>query len=201
MARAAGHDRSSEPLGAAVSHLLRRGAYCDSIVLLELQKALLALPGVEDAGAVMATGTNLDLLAVRGLLPAGLADVAPDDLLVVVRAATEELARAALAETDPLLTRRRGEAGGDYRPRSLGAAARLNGVNDAFVQPCLQCEGLVREPFVLRRPPPRREEDGHFVEARRQRRLEAHVLAELLRPVPHLGAAQQHVEGTGHRAA
>ena len=109
----------------ALRHQLRPGAYCDSIVLLEVQKALAALPGVLDAGAVMATGVNLALLAARELLPLGLPPAAPDDLLVVVRGETGEAAGRALAEVDGLLARRRGGEGGDYRPKSLAAAVKL----------------------------------------------------------------------------
>ena len=52
---------------------VRPGAYRDSIVLMQLQVALAELPGVEDAGAVMATPENLGLLEASGLLP----DLAP----------------------------------------------------------------------------------------------------------------------------
>ena len=34
---------------------LRRGAYYDSVVLMQLQRGLIALPGILDAGVVMAT--------------------------------------------------------------------------------------------------------------------------------------------------
>jgi FdrA protein len=106
-------------------HQLRRGAYCDSIVLLEVQKAMADLPGVLDAGAVMATEVNLALLAARDLLPPGLASTAPDDLLVAVLGESEAAAAGALAQVDALLARRRGGEGGEYRPRSLAAAVKL----------------------------------------------------------------------------
>jgi hypothetical protein len=41
---------------------VRAGAYYDSVVLMQLQRGLLELPGVEDAGVVMATQANRDLL-------------------------------------------------------------------------------------------------------------------------------------------
>ena len=40
-------------------HEIRPGAYYDSVVLMQLQRALVALDGVEDAGVVMSTPTNL----------------------------------------------------------------------------------------------------------------------------------------------
>ena len=111
---------------SVLRHELRAGAYCDSIVLLKLQKSLAALPGVLDASAVMATDTNLALLAANGLKPEGLGDPAPDDLLVVVRAGAEDAAVEALRQVDALLTQRTGDGGDeeDFRPRSLASALR-----------------------------------------------------------------------------
>ena len=37
---------------------IRQGAYYDSVVLMQLQKSLAGLPGVFDAGVVMATPAN-----------------------------------------------------------------------------------------------------------------------------------------------
>ena len=104
----------------------RPGAYCDSIVLMQLQSALANLPGVSDAGVVMATQANLALLAANGLLPEGEAAV-PDDLLVVLKAETDAAGKEALAQVDSLLARRRATAGDeeDYRPRSLETAVRM----------------------------------------------------------------------------
>ena len=47
---------------------IRPGAYYDSVVLMQLQRNLAALPKVEDAGVVMATPANLELLADSQLL-------------------------------------------------------------------------------------------------------------------------------------
>ena len=71
-------------------HQVRRGAYADSIVLMQLQSSLAALDGVLDAGVVMATAANLDLLRAGDLLPKDLpAELGADDLLVVVSAESE----------------------------------------------------------------------------------------------------------------
>ncbi|MCP3962014.1 MAG: acyl-CoA synthetase FdrA [bacterium] len=109
----------------------RPGAYYDSIVLMQLQSALAAEPGVSAAGVVMATEANLALLESTGLRPAGAATV-PDDLLVAVRADTEAAGDDALARLDSLLDRRRASAADasagheeDYRPRSLETAVRM----------------------------------------------------------------------------
>lgn len=100
---------------------IRRGAYYDSVVLMQLQRTLLGLPGVEDAGVVMATPANRELLAASALdVDSSLAG--PDDLLIVVRGGTAAAADEALAQVDTLLTRRRSFADHKFRPRSLSAA-------------------------------------------------------------------------------
>src|SRR4051812_967166 len=82
---------------------IRRGAYFDSIVLMQLQRSLTELPGVQDAGVVMGTPANCDLLAASDLLPDSARAAGPDDLLIVVRAETEAVARDALAQVNFLL--------------------------------------------------------------------------------------------------
>ena len=44
---------------------IRPGAYYDSVVLMHLQRALANLDGVEDAGVIMATPANCELLELR----------------------------------------------------------------------------------------------------------------------------------------
>lgn len=104
---------------------IRRGAYADSIVLMHLQSSLAALPGVEDAGAVMGTAANLELLAGNELQAPEFEDVAPDDLVLVVRAESAAAADEALGRVDELLAARRGGEEAEFRPRSLSSAARL----------------------------------------------------------------------------
>lgn len=111
--------------GPSVRCAVRPGAYYDSIVLMQLQRALAALPGVLDAGVVMATPANRDLLAASGLLPGEEVAAGPDDLLIAVRAESEAAAGEALARVDALLAiRRAGAAGQEFRPRSLVSAFR-----------------------------------------------------------------------------
>jgi FdrA protein len=91
---------------------------------MQLQRALAALPGVLDAGVMMATPANRDLLAASGLLPGEAATAGPDDLLIAVKAESEAAAGEALARVDSLLAVRRAEAGQGFRPRSLSTAVK-----------------------------------------------------------------------------
>ncbi|MEX2143191.1 MAG: hypothetical protein WD740_01240, partial [Anaerolineales bacterium] len=103
---------------------VRPGAYFDSVVLMQLQRNLLALPGVQDAGVVMATPANLELLADSDLLQTEGKSAKPEDLLIVVRAASGKEAEAALAQTDELLKRRRSTVAGSFQPHSLAVASK-----------------------------------------------------------------------------
>ncbi|HLE61797.1 MAG TPA: hypothetical protein VI750_01595, partial [Pyrinomonadaceae bacterium] len=103
---------------------VRPGAYFDSVVLMQLQRNLLTLPGVEDAGVVMATPANLELLADSDLLSHEGKSAKPEDLLIVVRAAKGTDADDAIRKVDELLKQRRTSASSAFRPRSLAAATK-----------------------------------------------------------------------------
>ena len=104
-------------------HDVRRGAYYDSVVLMQLQRGLIGLPGVLDAGVVMATAANCDLLAANSLLPDSIS-ASPDDLLIVVKAERDSAASDAIDQVDALLARKRSSASQDFRPRSLSSAVK-----------------------------------------------------------------------------
>ena len=103
---------------------IRSGAYYDSVVLMQLQRSLAGLPGVEDAGVVMATPANCFLLGEATLYTEEARRASSDDLLIVVRAADQPSAQAALDQVDPLLAIRRSQTSGAFNPRSLDSALR-----------------------------------------------------------------------------
>lgn len=103
---------------------IRAGAYYDSVVLMQLQKALAGLPGVVDAGVVMATPANLELLEAGDLLTPAAKTAKPDDLLIVVKGEDAAAATYALSQVNELLQRRRATTNQTFRPKSLAAAAK-----------------------------------------------------------------------------
>src|SRR5579864_5615771 len=141
---------------------VRPSAYHDSAALMRVQQALRGFPGIDEAGVVMATPANLDLLRQAGLdpetltTPGGGADTAPEirsnDLVVMVRGAGLTEVDAALGAVDELLARRpdAGASEGSYRPRTVATAVRqLAGANLALVSvPGRFAAGVARE--VLR---------------------------------------------------
>lgn len=104
---------------------IRVGSYYDSVVLMQLQRALAALPAVLEAGVVMGVPANKTLLAHSGLLTDDVEQAAPEDLILIVRAESAHAAQAALAKVDDLLAARPSQPGGAYRPKTLAAATRM----------------------------------------------------------------------------
>lgn len=104
---------------------IRSGAYYDSAFLMNVQRSLAALPNVEDAGVVMGTEGNKELLAHINLLSPEVNSAKPDDLVVVVRADTEAHAAEAISKVDELLTKRKKTSGDEYRPQSIETADQI----------------------------------------------------------------------------
>ncbi len=129
---------------------VRRGAYYDSVVLMQLQRGLIDLPGVLDAGVVMATPANCELLAANQLLPDSVI-TNPDDLLVVIKAEDDSSASDAMSQIDSLLAKRRSSASQDFRPRSLsGAVKQLPEANWVLVSvPGRYAASVAREALEL----------------------------------------------------
>ncbi len=106
---------------------IRTGAYYDSVVLMQLQRNLSDLPGVIDAGVVMGTDANKEVLEVSDLLTPDAEKALNDDLVIVIKAEDENAANAALGQVDELLATRRSSGGVDaeYLPKSLESAADM----------------------------------------------------------------------------
>ena len=109
----------------AVKAEIRSGAYYDSVVLMQLQRSLASLPGILDAGVVMGTEANKDILAQTGLLAPEARAASADDLVIVVHADDQNAAEAALGKVDELLAQRRGGVEQDFLPKSIESAAQM----------------------------------------------------------------------------
>ncbi|MFF4774229.1 FdrA family protein [Microtetraspora fusca] len=103
---------------------VRAGVYHDSVSLMRVSQALAALPGVSVAIVAMATELNVGLARDAGFaVPA----TTPGDLLVAIRASSDDAVREAAAELDRRLAAREaaGTARGEDRPpRTTRSAAR-----------------------------------------------------------------------------
>ena len=110
---------------AVIKAEIRSGVYFDSAFLMQLQRSLAELPGVQDAGVVMGTESNKEILAHIDLLSAEVEAAKPDDLVIVVRAKSITAAEAAVGQVDDLLTRKKSRNEQEYRPQSLETAVEM----------------------------------------------------------------------------
>lgn len=107
---------------AVIKTDVRIGAYYDSAFLMQLQRSLAGLPGVQDAGVVMGTESNKELLAHIDLVSPEADKAKPDDLVIVVRAENEAAAKDAIGKVDELLTRRKKASDQEHLPQSVASA-------------------------------------------------------------------------------
>jgi FdrA protein len=104
---------------------IRSGAYYDSAKLMQLQRSLATLPGILDAGVVMGTASNKELLAHIGMISPEVEASKPDDLVIVVKSDDPQAAAEAIGKVDELLTARKSQLDQDYLPHSLESAVGM----------------------------------------------------------------------------
>ncbi|MDF2977451.1 MAG: hypothetical protein K0S40_2179 [Actinomycetospora sp.] len=115
-----------------------KDTYLDSVVQLSGTRAMRAVEGVDWATAAMATPANLGTLADEGFSGDDLAGAGPGDLVLAVRAASDDAAEAAQeAGRDAMFSARADETGpaaAESPARTLSdALARLPGGNVAVI--------------------------------------------------------------------
>lgn len=106
---------------------VRRGTYLDSVALMRVAQVLRGLDGVEDAGLMIGTPANVEVLAEAGVLDENGRSATAGDVVVAVRARSRAAADAALAAARVELDQRRGsgQSGGEatgWQPRTLATA-------------------------------------------------------------------------------
>jgi FdrA protein len=104
---------------------IRRGVYYDSARLMQLQRSLAGLPEILDAGVVMGTDSNKELLAHIGLDTPEVQASKPDDLVIVVKSEKIQAAEDAIGQVDSLLAARKSDIDQEYMPHSLETAAQM----------------------------------------------------------------------------
>jgi FdrA protein len=101
--------------------IVRRGAYHDSVTLMLVSREAAGVEGADEVAVAMATPLNVELIAAQGFELPG--DLAPNDLVIAIRAADVD---AVLAAVDGALARREAPTGHAERSpaRSLASAVR-----------------------------------------------------------------------------
>lgn len=110
---------------AVIKTQIRTGVYYDSARLMQLQRTLANLSGIIDAGVIMGTETNKELLARVDLLSPEAINSRENDLVIVVSSDDPKIAEEAIAKVDELLTARKDSAETAARPRALEGANEI----------------------------------------------------------------------------
>jgi FdrA protein len=93
---------------------------------MQLQRSLAEEPGIIDAGVVMGTEANKDVLAQSNLLVPEVQAANPDDLVIVISGEDEASAQTALDKVDELVSARQSRGGDeDYQPHSMETAVNM----------------------------------------------------------------------------
>jgi FdrA protein len=108
---------------AVIVNHIRKGFYLDSVALMRISRALTALDGIEEAGLMIGTPANKEIMREASVLAEAGEAAGPGDLVIAVRARDKTTADAAIAEAASQLDAPRAAQGGTtWRPRSLRAA-------------------------------------------------------------------------------
>ncbi len=121
-------------IAMAVTQRVVSGLYRDSVWLMQCSSRLQELPGVEQASAIMATETNLDLAREAGLLGEDASvEAGPNDLLLLVDAVDPAAVQAAFDEVDRILSEKPAADQGEVRavsPKSIRMALAADAASD-----------------------------------------------------------------------
>lgn len=114
----------------------KKNSYHDSVTLMAISGKVKAVPGVTEAVVNMATGMNKELMRAIGLLTAEAAACGPDDLLIAVRADSDEACAAGAQAAEEFLAQKGKMKSGDrtVRPTSIVSAVKAQpGANLAII--------------------------------------------------------------------
>jgi len=114
---------------------IRRGFYLDSVALMRAARTIAMLPGVEEAGLMIGTPANKEVLRAALLLNDIGAQAGPGDLILALRANDASAAQSAMREAQRLLDRPRQVGGAaQWLPRTLrGAIKQMPDANLALI--------------------------------------------------------------------
>lgn len=118
-----------------IKTIIKKGAYFDSVSLMQVAKKLNAMDGISDSAVVMATKENKGIIKASGLLTPEIIKAGDSDLAIAVSADTLEAAEAAFKAAEELLNRKPAQsAGADRKAAGLDDAVKtLAGANLAVI--------------------------------------------------------------------
>ncbi len=105
---------------------IKRGEYFDSVTLMIVTKQINGIAGITDAAVVMNTAENRSILDSSGLLLSEFDEAKGSDLLICIKADSDEIAGKAMLQVDEVLDKVRHSISDseDFLPKSLETALK-----------------------------------------------------------------------------
>lgn len=111
----------------SIQTIVKISEYHDSVSLMLVARELADYPGVEDAAVVMATDANKSILAEAGLLTGEANAATANDLVIAVKAESDEAAGEALDKVESLFARKAAEdQSAGFKPKTIRGALSSN---------------------------------------------------------------------------
>ena len=101
-----------------------RNTYYDSVTLMLGSSMMEALPGIDEAMVLMGTDRNDTVIRASGLLADGCGEFGSNDIVIGMRADSEQAARDAIAELERFLTSKKGSGNRKAAAHTLDGALR-----------------------------------------------------------------------------
>lgn len=118
-----------------IKTVIKKGAYYDSVMLMQAAAALRSMAGVKESAVVMATAENKGIIRASGLLTEEIKKAGDNDLAMAVSASSVQAAEAAFREVEALIDKKPAAAAGtDRKAAGLDeAVSMLDGGNLAVI--------------------------------------------------------------------
>lgn len=102
---------------------IKKGAYFDSVKLMLVTQKIKSMPGIIEAGVVMGTDLNKDILARVNLLSEEARECSAADLIIGINAQTDQAIDSVMTQIDSILNSNAGSGTAtQYKPKSLEGA-------------------------------------------------------------------------------
>src|SRR2546428_8872651 len=105
--------------------IIEKGNYRDSVTLMKISNEVSKLKGVSQAAVLMATPLNKRFLTDAGFKAGEVEKAGPDDLIIAMEAASEEVLESMVSRVEKMLSSRESMKAEEIRPRTLASAVKV----------------------------------------------------------------------------
>src|SRR5437879_7182446 len=105
--------------------IVEKGNYRDSVTLMKVSNEVSKSKGVSQAAVLMATPLNKRFLTDAGFEGSEVEKAGPDDLIIAIEAASEEILKSSVSRVEEMLSSRASMEAEEIRPRTLASALKV----------------------------------------------------------------------------